>query len=108
MSISFKKVKHAGCHQDYRVICDDTHIGNIRAGFKKKGGRTISWSARTDVNGVKIVLSGRDGQSRMALALSLLRVMKTMGAFGTTRVPYMQLTEDVGAYDRQDEQDEQA
>jgi len=96
MRIRFKKVKHPGCHQDYRIYYDGIHVGNIRAGFHHRAG--IDWSARSDVDGVEIMLSGRPGYSRPKLAEDLIATMRALGyQHGVSEgTPFMQTTKDVG------------
>ena len=94
--ITFKKVKHEGCHQDYRIYYRGIHIGNVRAGFRHRAG--WDWTARTDINGREILLSGKPGHSRVRLAQDLLDCMKALG-FSKSKefsVPFMETTKDVG------------
>jgi len=96
--VRFKKVKHTGSHQDYRILLNDTHVGNIRAGFKnaRGRGRTKNWTARSDVEGVEITVRGAG--PRWSIAQKLIRCLSELGAFRAYPPPkFMQTTRDVGA-----------
>ncbi len=98
---TFKKVKHAGTHQDYRIYYGEIHIGNIRAGFRYRAG--WDWHARTDINGREILLSGKPGYSRAKLAQDLLNAMRAISRNESflsncflSDTPFMETTKDVG------------
>ena len=103
-TLTFKKVNHPGCHQDYRIIWRGNHVGNIRAGFKKgtpRKLRTFEWTARSDVNGAEITVYGVE--SRYVIAIKLLLCMKALGAWeGAVKI--MQTTKDVGWDEKPDAQ----
>ena len=92
-TLAFKKVNHPGCHQDYQIIWTGRHVGNIRAGFKNHAGRTIEWTARSDVGGAEVTVYAR--QQRTIVAMKLVMILEALGA-GTPGSPTMQTTKDVG------------
>lgn len=75
--IRFKKVKHSGAFQDYQILLDGRHIGNVRAGFQDGRGRATSWAARSDVDGTAIMVSEVPGRLRATLVL--IGCMKVLG-----------------------------
>jgi len=98
--ITFKKVKHDGCHQDYRIYLHKIHVGNIRRGFTTAGGKSDRWTARSDVDGLEITVGGKF--PRMVIAMRLLRTLRAHGfnpLQQSTHVTLMQLTKDVGHED---------
>lgn len=95
-NLRFTKVNHPGCHQDYRIIWMERHIGNIRAGFKKGQPcklRTFEWTARSDVGGMEITVHAE--QPRFVVAMKLLMCLQVLDA-GLPSRQIMQTTKDVG------------
>lgn len=102
--LRYRKVKHRGCHQDYRIYLGGQHVGNIRRGFGGKNGRARSWIARSDIHESKISLAAENPRDQVATRL--VDCLTALGhAIGSSRRAlalrddhnFMTLTRDVGA-----------
>ena len=87
----FKKVRHPGCHQDYRIYFAGVHIGNIRKIGKNH------WSARSDFDGYRVLVRSSQS-SRWRVAQMLGRALVGMGwdRMNPNTPRLMQQTKDVG------------